>query len=117
MAFKIAGSLAFKKACEQANPVLLEPIMRVTITAPDEFMGDIMGDLNSRRGRVLGMDSAGKNQVIKANVPMAEFLTYAPDLNSMTGGRGIYTMEFSHYDEVPAQISEKLVEEINKSKE
>jgi elongation factor G len=117
MAFKIAGSLAFKKAAEQANPVLLEPIMKVTVTAPDEFMGDIMGDLNSRRGRVLGMDSAGKNQVINAHVPMAEFLTYAPDLNSITGGRGIFTMEFSHYDEVPAQIAEKLVETFNKSKE
>jgi len=117
MAFKIAGSLAYKKAAEEAQPVLLEPIMYVTITTPDEFMGDIMGDLNGRRGRVLGMDSAGKNQVIKANVPMAEFLTYAPDLRSMTGGRGIYTMEFSHYDEVPAHIAEKIVEEVNKSKE
>jgi len=117
MAFKIAGSLAFKKASEQANPVLLEPIMDVTITTPDEYMGDIMGDLNGRRGRVLGMDSAGKNQVIKAQVPMAEFLTYAPDLRSMTGGRGIYTMKFSHYDEVPAQISEKIVEEVSKNKD
>jgi elongation factor G len=117
MAFKIAGSLAFKKAAEQAQPVLLEPIMNVTITTPEDFMGDIMGDLNGRRGRVLGMDSAGRNQIIKANVPMAEFLTYAPDLRSMTGGRGIYTMEFSHYDEVPAQIAEKIVEEINKSNE
>ncbi|MGA8020495.1 MAG: elongation factor G [Desulfobacterales bacterium] len=116
MAFKIAGSLAFKKAAEQANPVLLEPIMEVTITAPDEYMGDIMGDLNGRRGRVLGMDSAGRNQVIKAQVPMAEFLTYAPDLRSMTGGRGIYTMKFSHYDEVPAQISEKIIAEANKDK-
>ena len=116
MAFKVAGSLAFKKACEEAQPVLLEPIMSVTITTPEDFMGDIMGDLNSRRGRVLGMDSAGRNQVIKANVPMSEFLTYAPDLRSMTGGRGIYTMEFSHYDEVPAQIAEKIVEEANKNK-
>jgi elongation factor G len=113
MAFKIAGSLAFKKASESANPVLLEPIMKVTITTPDEYMGDIMGDLNGRRGRVLGMDSAGKNQVINAQVPMAEFLSYAPDLRSMTGGRGIYTMEFSHYDEVPTQLSEKIIEEIN----
>jgi elongation factor G len=117
MAFKIAGSLAFKKAAEDAQPVLLEPIMYVTITTPEEFMGDIMGDLNGRRGRVLGMDSAGKNQVIKANVPMAEFLTYAPDLRSMTGGRGVYTMEFSHYDEVPAHIAEKIVEEAHKNKE
>jgi elongation factor G len=117
MAFKIAGSLAFKKAAEEAKPVLLEPIMKVTITTPDEYMGDIMGDLNSRRGRVLGMDSAGKNQVINANVPMAEFLKYAPDLRSMTGGRGLFSMEFSHYDEVPAQISEKIIEEMNKAKE
>ena len=115
MAFKVAGSLAFKKACEEAQPVLLEPIMSVTITTPEDFMGDIMGDLNSRRGKVLGMDNAGRNQIIKANVPMAEFLTYAPDLRSMTGGRGMYTMEFSHYDEVPAQIAEKIVEEVNKS--
>ena len=117
MAFKIAGSLAFKKAAEQAHPVLLEPIMNVTITTPEDFMGDIMGDLNGRRGKVLGMDSAGKNQIIKANVPMAEFLTYAPDLRSMTGGRGIYSMEFSHYDEVPAQMTDKVIEEVNKSKE
>ncbi len=117
MAFKIAGSLAFKKATLEAGPVLLEPIMNVSITTPDEHMGDIMGDLNSRRGKVLGMDSKGKNQVIKANVPMAEFLAYAPDLRSMTGGRGMFFMEFSHYDEVPAQIAQKLVEEINKSKE
>ncbi|MGD9232784.1 MAG: elongation factor G [Desulfobacterales bacterium] len=117
MAFKIAGSLAFKKAAADAGPVLLEPIMNVSVITPDEYMGDIMGDLNSRRGRVLGVDSKGKNQVIKAQVPMAEFLTYAPDLNSITGGRGIFTMEFSHYDEVPAQISQKIIEEINKTKE
>jgi elongation factor G len=117
MAFKIAGSLAFKKAAEEAQPVLLEPIMNVTVTTPEEFMGDIMGDLNSRRGRVLGMDNAGKNQIIKAHVPMAEFLSYAPDLRSMTGGRGMYTMEFSHYDEVPGQIAEKIVEEANKKKD
>ncbi|MDP7355285.1 MAG: elongation factor G [Desulfobacterales bacterium] len=116
MAFKIAGSLAYRKAAEEAQSVLLEPIMDVTITAPDEFMGDIMGDLNSRRGRVLGMDSKDKNQVIRANVPMAEFLTYAPDLNSMTGGRGMFTMELSRYDEVPAQIAQKVIEEIKKDK-
>jgi len=117
MAFKVAGSIAYKKACEEAQPVLLEPIMNVTITTPEDYMGDIMGDLNSRRGKVLGMDNAGKNQVIKANVPMAEFLTYAPDLRSMTGGRGVYTMEFSHYDEVPIHIAEKIVEAKNKEKE
>lgn len=117
MAFKIAGALAFKKAAEEAKPVLLEPIMKVTVTTPDEFMGDIMGDMNSRRGRVLGMDSAGKNQVINAEVPLAEFQTYAPDLRSMTGGRGMYTMEFTRYDEVPAQISEKLIEALKNSEE
>ena len=116
MAFKIAGSLAFKKAVSEAVPILLEPVMKITIITPDEYMGDIMGDLNSRRGKVLGMDNEGKNQIIMANVPMAEFLTYAPDLRSMTGGRGMFSMEFSHYDEVPAQISQKIIEEINKSK-
>ncbi|RZB31956.1 MAG: elongation factor G [Desulfobacteraceae bacterium Eth-SRB1] len=117
MAFKIAGSLAFRKAAEVAKPVLLEPIMNVSVTTPDEFMGDIMGDLNSRRGKVLGMDNKGKNQVVNAHVPMAEFLTYAPDLKSMTAGRGMFTMEFSHYDEVPVQISQKLIEETKKAKE
>jgi elongation factor G len=91
--------------------------MTVSITTPDEFMGDIMGDLNSRRGRVLGMDSKGKNQVVNAQVPMSEFLTYAMDLRSMTGGRGVFSMEFSHYDEVPAQLAQKVIEEANKEKE
>ena len=117
MSFKIAGSIAFKNAIKEAKPVLLEPIMKVAVIAPDEFMGDIMGDLNGRRGRVLGMDTKGKNQIINANVPMAEFLTYAPDMRSMTGGRGMFTMEFSHYDEVPAQIAEKVIETINKENE
>ena len=117
MAFKIAGSLAFKKAVADALPVLLEPIMNVTITTPDEYMGDIMGDLNGRRGRVMGMDNEGKNQVIKAQVPMAEFLTYAPDLRSITGGRGVFTMDFSHYEEVPSQLSEKVIEATNKEKD
>ncbi len=117
MAFKIAGSLAFKKAAAEAKPVLLEPIMKVTVTTPDDYMGDIMGDLNGRRGRVMGMDSAGKNQVINAQVPLAEFQTYAPDLRSMTGGRGIYAMDFSHYEEVPAQLAEKIIDAINKENE
>lgn len=117
MSFKIAGALAFRTAIKEAKPVLLEPIMKVAVITPDEFMGDIMGDLNGRRGRVLGMDTKGKNQVINANVPLSEFLTYAPDLRSMTGGRGMFTMDFSHYDEVPAQIAEKVIEEINKEKE
>lgn len=109
MAFKVAGSLAFKKAVLEANPVLLEPIMKLEITTPDDYMGDIMGDLNARRGRVLGMDSAGKMQVIKANVPLSEILMYAADLISMTGSRGEFTMEFSHLDEVPSEMAEKVI--------
>ncbi|MCI0418666.1 MAG: elongation factor G [Acidobacteria bacterium] len=109
MAFKIAGSLAFKKAMELANPVLLEPIMNVEVYAPDAYAGDLMGDLNSRRGRVQGMDSKAAMQVIKAQVPMSEMLSYAPTLTSMTQGRGDYTMEFSHYEVVPSQIAEKIV--------
>ncbi len=117
MAFKIAGSLAYRKAAQEAKPVLLEPIMKVQVTTPDEFMGDIMGDLNGRRGRVLGMDAEGKYQVINAEVPMSEVLTYAPDLRSMTGGRGIFSMEFLRYEEVPAQISEKVIEAIKSEAE
>ncbi len=117
MAFKMAGSIAFKKAAEQAKPTLLEPIMKVSIVVPDEFTGDIMGDLNSRRGRVLGMDTEGEKQVINANVPMAEFLRYAPDLRSMTGGRGTFTMEFDHYDEVPGDLSQKVIEKIKAEQE
>ncbi len=116
MAFKIAGSLAFKKAMEQANPCLLEPVMNVEVYAPDAYAGDLMGDLNSRRGRVQGMDSKGGMQVIKAQVPMSEMLSYAPSLTSMTQGRGDYTMEFSHYDVVPQQIAEKIVEKYKAAK-
>ena len=116
MAFKVAGSLAFKKAMEVANPVLLEPIMSVAVYAPDTYAGDLMGDLNSRRGRVQGMDSKGGMQVIKAQVPMAEMLSYAPTLTSMTQGRGDYTMEFSHYEVVPTQIAEKIVAQARAAK-
>ena len=116
MVFKIAGSLAFKKAMEQAQPVLLEPIMDVEIITPQEYAGDLMGDLTSRRGRLQGMDMKRDMQVIKAEVPMAEMVTYAPVLTSMTGGRGVYHMEFSHYDEVPAHIAQKIIEEANKDK-
>jgi elongation factor G len=110
MAFKIAGSMAFKKAVLEAKPTLLEPIMVMEITVPDDCMGDVIGDLNSRRGRVLGMETKGKKQIIKANVPQAEVLKYAPDLRSMTAGRGLFTMKFSHYEEVPGQLQEKIVE-------
>jgi elongation factor G len=109
IAFKIAGSLAFKKAMEEAGPTLLEPIMNVEITAPEQYMGDIMGDLNSRRGRVQGMDTQGTSQLIKAQVPMSEMLTYASTLKSITGGRGSYHMAMSHYEEVPAQLQPKII--------
>ncbi len=117
MAFKIAAIMCFKKGIQEANPVLLEPIMRVVVTAPDENIGDVIGDLNSRRGRVLRVDAKGNYQVIEANVPMAEMLKYAPDLNSKTGGRGTFTMEFSHYEEVPAQLAEKVIAQAKKEKE
>jgi elongation factor G len=109
MAFKIAGSLAFKKGIREAKPILLEPVMNVEVSAPEEFAGDLMGDLNSRRGRVQGMEVQGRNTVIKAQVPLSEVLTYASDLTSKTGARGNYTMEFSHYDEVPSHLAEKII--------
>ena len=108
MAFKIAASMCLKKAVQEANPVLLEPIMKLEITVPEESMGDVMGDLNSRRGRVLGMDSMGKYQVIKATAPLSEVLQYALDLNALTAGRGTFRMEHSHYEEVPSHLAEKV---------
>lgn len=114
MAFKIAGSLAFKQAAPDAGIVLLEPIMDMVITVNKDSVGDIMGDLNSRRGRVMGMDSVPKGEVVTAQVPMAEIQTYANDLTSMTGGLGMFTIGFSHYEEVPAQITEKIVAERSK---
>ena len=111
MAFKIAGSLAFKKAAQEAGLVLLEPIMNMSIRVGKEHVGDIMGDLNSRRGKVMGMDSDEKNEIINAQVPMAEIQVYATDLTSMTGGRGSFTVSFSHYEVVPAHIAEKIVAE------
>jgi elongation factor G len=117
MAFKVAGSLAFKKAMEKAKPVLLEPIMDVEIYSPEENAGDLMGDLNGRRGRIQGMDVKGTTQVIRAQVPMAEMLNYAPTLTSMTGGRGSFHMEQSHYDVVPAQLTDRIVAEVQREKE
>jgi elongation factor G len=110
MAFNIAGSMAFKKAVMDAKPTLLEPIMVMEITVPDDCMGDVIGDLNSRRGRVLGMETKGKRQIIRANVPQSEVLKYAPELRSMTAGRGMFTMKFSHYEEVPGPLQEKIIE-------
>lgn len=109
MAFKIAASMCFKKAVQEATPILLEPIMNIEITVPEDVMGDVIGDLNGRRGRVLGMDSQGKHQIIKAEVPMAEVLRYSLDLTSMTGGRGSFQMKKSRYEEVPAQLAEKII--------
>ncbi|HEX9426422.1 MAG TPA: elongation factor G [Candidatus Polarisedimenticolia bacterium] len=109
IAFKVAGSLAFKKAMEEAGPTLLEPIMDVTLHAPEQFMGDLMGDLNSRRGRVQGMDSEGPAQAIRAQVPFAEMLSYASTLKSITGGRGSYRMKLSHYEEVPSHLQTKII--------
>ncbi len=110
MAFKIAGSIAFKEALPRARPVLLEPIMKLEINVPDDSMGDVMGDLNSRRGRVQGMDPRKNRQIIHAEAPLAELLSYAVELNSLTGGRGTYTMEFSRYDDVPPNVAQKVIE-------
>jgi len=109
LSFQLAGRLAFKKAMEQAKPTLLEPVMKVEIEVPDEFAGAIMGDLNSRRGRIQGMDNKSGKTVVKAEVPMAEMLTYGADLTSMTQGRGSFNMEMDHYDIVPAQLQEKII--------
>jgi elongation factor G len=111
MAFKIAGSLGFKKGAAECKPVLLEPVMEVQVRVPDAQMGDVIGDLNSRRGRVLGVDPQDGIQVIRAHVPLAEMLEYAPDLRSMTAGRGTFSMAFDHYDEVPPYAAEKIVAE------
>ena len=117
MAFKIASIMCFKKGVRDANPVLLEPIMKMEVVAPEENVGDVIGDLNGRRGKILGVDAKGHNQVIKAQLPMAEVLRYAPDLKSMTGGRGSFTLEFSHYEEAPAHVSERIAGEAQQAKE
>jgi elongation factor G len=108
IAFKIAGSMAFKEACAHAQPVLLEPVMEVEVVTPDEFMGDVIGNLSARRGRVHGMESRSGAQVIPANVPLKEMFGYATDLRSMTQGRATYTMQFSHYEPAPQTISEEI---------
>jgi elongation factor G len=109
MAFKIAGSMAFKDAMENAQPVLLEPIMTISVLVPEDAVGDVIGDLNSRRGRPLGMEPKGSLTEVKAEVPMAEILSYAPDLRAITGGRGEYTMELARYEEVPGHLAKKVV--------
>ena len=114
MAFKIAGSLAFKKAALAAKPVLLEPITEMEVVIPEENVGDIIGDLNGRRGRVLGVDALGKSQIVRCQVPLAEVLRYSSDLRSITSGRGQFTMKVSHYEEIPAAIAEKVISESKK---
>jgi elongation factor G len=117
MAFKIAGSMAFKDAMENAQAVLMEPIMTVTVAVPEENVGDVIGDLNSRRGRPLGMEPKGSVTEVKAEVPMAEMLSYAPDLRAITGGQGEYSMELARYEEVPAHIAQNVVQETLREQE
>ncbi|HCX63919.1 MAG TPA: elongation factor G [Eubacteriaceae bacterium] len=110
MAFKIAASMAFKEGCKKADPVLLEPIFKIEITVPEEYMGDVIGDLNSRRGRIEGMEPRGNAQIVRGFVPLSEMFGYATDLRSNTQGRGVYAYQFSHYEEVPKNIAEKVIE-------
>jgi len=110
MAFKIAGSMAFKDACKKANPVILEPIMKTEVMVPEDYMGDVIGDLNSRRGKIISMEPVNKIEHIKANVPLSEMFGYSTTLRSLTQGRGNYSMEPSHYEEVPKQIADKILE-------
>ena len=117
IAFQIAASMALKSALEQAGPVLLEPIMNVEIVVPEEVMGQVTGDINSRRGRVLGMEAKGKNEVVKAVIPLAEMFKYASDLRSVTGGRGSYSMSFSSYEIVPQRIAQGVIDEAKRIKE
>ena len=117
MAFKIAGSMAFKDAYSKASPVLLEPIMELEVTVPDEAVGAVNGDLNSRRGRLQGMEPKGGMTTIKAEVPMSEILTYSQSLTSLTGGRGDYHMSFARYEEVPTHIAQKIIAEAKQDKE
>jgi len=110
MAFKIAGSMAFKEAARKADPVLLEPIFSVEVVTPEEYMGSVVGDLNSRRGRIEGMGSRSDAQVVRVTVPLSEMFGYATTLRSISQGRAIYTMHFSHYEEVPKNIGEQIIE-------
>jgi len=112
MAFKIAGSMALKKAVRQAKPVLLEPIMQVEVVTPEDYMGDVIGDLSSRRGKVEGMEQRGTSQVIRSQVPLSEMFGYATDLRSRTQGRATYTMQFDSYQQVPESIAEEIVKRV-----
>ncbi len=117
MSFKLAASQCFRKGFAEAKPILLEPIYDIEVTVPEEFMGDVMGDISSRRGRILGMDSDGHFQVIKAQVPLAELYKYSSNLRSLTSGRGSHRRSFSHYEDVPKEVEQKVIEEYNKSRE
>ncbi len=117
MAFKIAGSMAFKEAYQKADPVLLEPIMQLEVTVPDESVGAVNGDLNARRGRLQGMEPRGGMTTIRAEVPMAEILTYSQTLTSLTGGRGDYTMSFLRYEEVPPHVAQRVIEQARKERD
>ncbi|HMB01235.1 MAG TPA: elongation factor G, partial [Spirochaetota bacterium] len=112
MAFKIAGSLAYKEACTKADPYILEPVMSVQVECPEDNMGDVIGDLNARRGKVQGMEDRGMGKVINAEVALAEMFGYSTDLRSKTQGRATYSMEFSHYEEVPKSISDEIIKKI-----
>jgi elongation factor G len=112
IAFKIAGSMAFKEAARKASPVLLEPMMDVEVTTPGDYMGDVMGDLSSRRGKIQGMDQRGEAQVIRAQVPLSEMFGYSTTLRSATQGRAVYSMQFSHYEEVPKTKAEEIVAKV-----
>ncbi|MBI6045911.1 elongation factor G, partial [Clostridium perfringens] len=117
MAFKVAASLAYKKGMENAKPVILEPIMKVEIIIPDEYMGDIISDINKKRGRVIGMEPEGNNEKVIADIPLSEMFKYATDLRSMTQGRGSFSMEFEKYEEVPSTEVDKIIEDAKKIKE
>ncbi|MDR3627238.1 MAG: elongation factor G [Ignavibacteriaceae bacterium] len=117
MSFKIAAAQGFRKGFQEAKPILLEPIYIVTVTVPEEYMGDVMGDISSRRGKILGMDSDGHFQVIKAQVPLAELYKYSSTLRSLTSGRGVHKRDFSHYEEIPKEVEQKIIDEYNKSRE
>ena len=114
MAFHIAGSMAFKDAMAKADPVLLEPIMRVEVTMPEEYMGDVIGDINGRRGRIEGMDDLGGGKIVRGFVPLAEMFGYSTDLRSKTQGRGNYSMFFEKYEPVPKSVQEKIINEKKK---
>jgi elongation factor G len=117
MAFKVASSMAFKKAFSEAKPVLLEPLYNLEIKVPEAYMGDVMGDISSRRGKIQGMDSDGRFQVIRAIVPLSELHRYSTTLRSMTQGQGLFHRSFSHYEEVPADVVQKIIDAAQKEKE